>query len=209
MDVVALTGMPASGKSEVASALAGRGYGVVSMSAHLTGAAGRTDSPEDTIDRWTRSRAARMDHGPNVIAQRAWTEALESGMNRVVFDGVRTLSECAFLSAQSNSVLVVGFQRRRALRYARLRAGPNPLYDEGSNWHLQLDAHELALGIGEVLAMADLIIFSSSDEATLGRDAHEAALLIDREVTSAAGKRERNANRSDFETVRAFLETRR
>lgn len=170
--------MPGSGKTLVADAMATYGFSGVGLSQYVSGARRENaECLESTRTRWRESIETRKAEGMAAIAKRAWAELGQDPPNRLVFDGVRSLDECAFLARHSELTVAV-FQRDTKLRHRRLLAGANAAYKTEPGALRELDAHEIRLGVGAVIAFADIVYFSRAREAALAADAAEAAAAI-------------------------------
>ncbi len=169
--------MPGSGKTLVADAMATQGFSGVGLSQYVGDATGHVGPLGATRARWRQSVKAREANGPATIVERAWAALGHEPPHQLVFDGVRSLHECAFLATHTELTVAV-FQRSVELRYCRLCAGSNAAYRSDPSALSELDAHELRLGVGAVIAIADIVYFSQATETELAGDAARAATAI-------------------------------
>lgn len=153
--IFCITGMPGSGKSIVSSAFADRGVPVLVMGDLMRKVYSREATEGETLMDF--ALRMRRDHGPEVVARWTVEEILSKGFTRVVVDGVRSPAEKrAFESV--GKVLVIAVHSSPRTRYSRLRSrGRNDDYTNDYKM-LERDAKELALGVGEVIAMADYML---------------------------------------------------
>jgi len=208
MDIcIVLTGMPGSGKSDLAIELEGMGYQHVSMSSALERYAQQRIS---TAQRWQLSHRLRTEHGSDFLARDILERAISSPC--AVIDGARTLSEAAVFQSAATVFQLVAFQRPPALRYARLRARGNNHYRHVASGTIDLDAHELVLGTAHLIAVADYIYFSDAEDGDpLRRSIAQAAVLIHERAQEQA-RRIRNGepvatNRADYASLQALVES--
>ena len=161
MDIcVALTGMPGSGKSNLATQLVRRGYFHISMSEQLKVFASTIPSTEE---RWALSHSLRSTHGPAFLAEEA-LKRVPPDASKVVVDGVRTFSEVALLSEAAATFQLIALQRSPEARYIRLRSAGDAYYKTQSDAVIKLDAHELTLGTANLIALADYIYFTDEQD---------------------------------------------
>ncbi len=142
--------------------------------------------------------------------ERAWGEIEGLTDSRVVLDGIRTLAESAWLSERA-PFLLVAFQRPAHLRYERLLRG-SALYSRMPNSIIELECHELQLGVGDLLAVADYVHFSSASEAALPSEAHRAADAIVDHLARAielGWLEQRIDNRTRYSALQTFLPAKR
>jgi hypothetical protein len=196
--------MPGSGKTLVADAMAKHGFYNVGLSQYV-GDAPRADadSLQATRVRWRQSIEARKAGGAAAVVERAWAGLEHEPPQQLVFDGVRSLYECAFLATHTDLTVAV-FQRGARLRHSRLRAGPNAAYRTDPSALLELDAHEICLGVGAVIAIADIVYFSHATEVALADDTARAAAAIS-EALLQDNRGDDGGCRPDYAALQALI----
>lgn len=206
--IIGLTGMPGSGKTLVARALERRGFASLTLSRLMTEALRHRDEVAFTRERWRLSRELREKYGSAFLAERAWKQLAEDLPAVAVLDGIRSLAECAYLS-QRAPLRVVAFQRPCELRYRRLLAGEHGIFRREPHSITELDAHELSLGVGHVIALADYVHFSFATEETLLKESERAAIAIENyaqeEGASLKSTQVAHENRTDYSKLQALI----
>lgn len=162
--------MPGSGKSLLSSILKERGYTVIVMS----------DSVRKRFEKEARHGERLMDYAKRLreiygegIVARLSIEELRGREERVVFDGVRNLAEVDEFSRLGKPV-IVAVHAPPALRYERLKKrmrADDSLREEDLR---RRDLEEIALGVGGVIALADVMVVNDSTEEEFRKRALEA-----------------------------------
>ncbi|ARM76412.1 dephospho-CoA kinase [Acidianus manzaensis] len=150
--------MPGSGKSLLSDILKERGYTVISMSGVLR----KRYEKEAKIGEKLMDFAKRMReiYGDGVVA-RLCIEEVSPKLNKIAFDGVRSLSEVEEFKRLGEPI-IIAVHSPPSVRYNRIISRMRP--DDSKNIsELRLrDMDELKFGIGGVIAMADYIIVNDS-----------------------------------------------
>ncbi|MEM4746310.1 MAG: AAA family ATPase [Metallosphaera sp.] len=161
--------MPGSGKSLLSSILRERGFSVIVMS----------ESVRKRYEKDARHGERLMDYanrlreiyGEGIVA-RLSIEEIRGSTEKVAFDGVRNLAEVEEFSRLGNP-LVVAVHSPPKLRYERMKRrmrSDDSVRDEDLR---RRDLEELSLGIGSVIALADVVIVNDSTEEEFKRRASE------------------------------------
>lgn len=158
--VLAITGMPYSGKTEAARVAEERGVKVVNMGDVVREEARRRGLEEtrENLERLMVELRERM--GMGAIAKLC-LEKLR-GEKLVVVDGVRCLEEVAEFS-KAGPVIVVAIHASPRTRYVRaLRRGRR---DDVRSWEefVKRDVAELNVGLGNVIALADGVVVNEGN----------------------------------------------
>ncbi len=156
--VVGVVGMAGSGKSVVVNMAMQMGYEIVVMGDEVRDEAmmrGMELTPENLGKVMLE---LRQKEGENVIARRCTLKIEKTPKQKVLVDGIRSLSEVeefkkhfpAFTSISVHSSPKTRFQRL----YNRRRS------DDPKNWVIfhERDVRELSVGLGNAIAMAEHII---------------------------------------------------
>jgi len=158
--VIGLAGMPGSGKSLVVETAAEMGYGVVVMG--------------DVIREETQKRGLELNPqnigqvmlelrkkgGTSVVADRCIPKIEQLESEKVIVDGLRSLSEVASFKkcfTNFNLIAVYASPETRFNRIYRRRRSDDP-----DGWELfnERDMRELGVGLGDVIAMAEYLIIN-------------------------------------------------
>ncbi|MEL9970557.1 MAG: dephospho-CoA kinase [Metallosphaera sp.] len=161
--------MPGSGKSLLSSILRERGFSVIVMS----------ESVRKRYEKDARHGERLMDYAKRLreiygegIVARLSIEEIRGSTEKVAFDGVRNLAEVEEFSRLGNP-LVVAVHSPPKLRYERMKRrmrSDDSVRDEDLR---RRDLEELSLGIGSVIALADVVIVNDSTEEEFKRRASE------------------------------------
>ena len=162
MIVLAVVGMPGSGKTIAASYLKSKGFPVVSLGAIVLDEVVRRGLPITPGNERIVREDLRRHHGMDVCAARALAQIRDELTHHrlVVIDGLYSWSEYQTLRKEFGDALVVlAVCAPRALRYARLASRPHrPLTEVEAE---QRDFSEIeTLEKGGPIAIADLIVLN-------------------------------------------------
>lgn len=151
-----VTGMPGSGKSVFAEAARALGIPVVSMGDAVRLEAMRRGLSPDAETMGRLSRALREELGPHAVAVLTLRQLPRAPV--VVIEGIRSREEVRYFRNFFDRVVVVAIHSSPRTRFARLSARHRE--DDPRSWEefVKRDERELALGVGEVIALADHIL---------------------------------------------------
>jgi len=156
---VALTGMPGAGKTDLAVALCEATGAAVGRLSHVIRrelqARGESDTPADYARVAASLRAAE---GEGVLVRHA-LRALGSADSTqpVILDSLRTEDEYREVVNLGGRVLLVAVHADRESRFARMRSRSGPELQAEADL-LRQDLENLRLGVGALMALADLMI---------------------------------------------------
>jgi len=180
--IIAVTGMPGSGKSLVAGEIAAWfGYNVYKMGDVVRGEVKRRGLPL-TVENVERvATELRRLYGRGAVA-RLLLEQLENDPKEgVVVDGIRSMEEARILSG-TGRIVIVAVHASPTTRLHRLLAGKRRPDDVSTREELELrDRKNLEYGIGEVIALADYMIVNEGSVEEARAAARNVAERIARE----------------------------
>ena len=178
--IIAVVGMPGSGKAIVSRVASSRGIPVLvcgDVVREETKRRGLAPTPENT---GKVMLAIRQEEGPAVVAKSLILKIASSNAPLVVVEGVRSMAEVEALR-RNHMVVVVAVHASPKTRYERLAARGRS--DDPKSWEefADRDARELGVGIGDVIALAQEMLIneasfegmSTASEAVLSRVAQE------------------------------------
>lgn len=155
--IVCITGMPGAGKTTATQALAETGFQPVSMGDVVRKEAQRRGLDLGKEGQKKMMLRLRREGGPAAVAKLCGKEIKRRGFTRVVVDGARSLEEIEYFRT-IGPVKILGIhaspRRRFELLSARGRKDDPMSFEDFA----ARDKRELALGLGEVIAMSDRMI---------------------------------------------------
>ncbi len=154
--IVGITGMPGAGKTTTAGFLAKLGYGLVSMGDVIREEVRRRGLRPGLESQLYVMEQVRKEHGPAALAV-LLEPKIASMEGVVVIDGVRSPEEVEHLRKLGElKVLAIHASPARRFEYLRRRGR----HDDPRSWEefRSRDSAELALRIGDVIALADGMI---------------------------------------------------
>lgn len=163
MKILAITGMPGSGKATIREALEKRGIPVLVMR-HVVEDEMRAKGIEvNNVNLREYATGLRKKFGYTVVAERTLERAKKLGKDTVIFDGVRGDMEIEFLRKQKGVELVlIAAIASAETRFRRLQ-------ERGLEWDMKTreefdyrDNKELSWGLGKAIEMADYKIENES-----------------------------------------------
>ena len=159
---VCVTGMPGSGKTSVARALAERLGAYVSMGDVVRAKAAELGLSPTSENLSRLAVELRRLYGADVVAREV-ARATLGYEGIVVVDGVRNLEEVEYLRSIAPTVVLAVHASPRA-RFSRLsRRGRG---DDPTDYRsfAERDRRELELGVGKVIALADAVVVNEFRE---------------------------------------------
>ncbi len=182
MIVVAVTGMPGSGKSTVARIIAERlGYPLLVMGDVVREEVARRGLELTVYNVEAVARELRELRGPGAIAELIVERARALNAPGIVVDGVRSLDEVKVLS-KLGKVYIVAVHSPPSIRFQRM-IGRRREGDIGGLEEFKFrDEANLKLGIGNVIALADYMIVNNSTLEKLVEEAERVAGEIENAI---------------------------
>ena len=177
MKVIGIVGMPGSGKSEAAEVARSMDIPVVNMGDVVRKEV--SDSGLEIRPETLRSAMVRIRKrfGRGVIAQRCipLIRALTSH-ETVIVDGLRSLAEVKVFRRQFPNFSTIAIHSSPRTRRERLEGRHRS--DDPATWEefCERDELELSIGIGEVIALADIVVSNEGDQAVFRKEVKNAIL---------------------------------
>lgn len=164
--------MPGAGKSVAAAVARNLGIPVVRMGDCVWDEVKARGLP--LVDEVVGGVAHEMRerHGPGIWAERTLEKVRKLGAEQVVIDGVRSMAEVdVFHQGLGRDFVLVALHASPATRHPRLLARRREDEASSEEGAKARDRRELAWGIGEVIALADMMLLNEGhDEAQFKRD---------------------------------------
>jgi dephospho-CoA kinase len=173
--IVAVSGLPGSGKSVIVRAAAEKGYAVVVMGDEVREEARRRGMQATPENMGRIMLELRRLEGEASIARRCISKIEKTSASRVIVDGVRSLSEVEEFKSHFASVVSVAVHSSPETRFRRLYSRQRS--DDPKNLAIfrERDLRELSVGLGNAIAMADHVIVN---EGTLSAARSRAAEVL-------------------------------
>src|SRR2546425_5982992 len=153
--VVCVTGMPGCGKEEVLSVAQELGFSIVRMGDVVREEAQRRGLPITDAAVGGLAHAERQAHGYGVWAERALPRVRGEG---VLVDGLRGRAELdVFRKAFGEGLVVLAVHASPKTRYERMMRRRRPDDAMSVEAFRVRDVRELSWGLGDVIAIADLV----------------------------------------------------
>ena len=160
--LIAIAGLPGSGKSMVARVLRDAGLKVYVMGDVVRRELERRKL-ERTAENLTRiALEIRRKHGMGGVAELMLKELESERSWPIVVDGVRSVEELKVFSRVAECIHVIAVHASPSTRYERLRARGRPGDPKSWDEFARRDALELKFGLGNVIALADTVFVNES-----------------------------------------------
>jgi len=158
---ICIAGMPGSGKGVVAEVARSHGMRVISMGDAVRAEAERRGlSTSREALSWLMFKL-REERGPAAVAELC-LESLNPSDQVVVFEGVRSLAEVEAFKKRFRKVVVVAVHSPPLKRFRRLRLRGRSDDPSTLREFKERDEEELKVGLGDVIALADLTVVNDS-----------------------------------------------
>jgi dephospho-CoA kinase len=161
--IVGLAGMPGAGKSLVVSVAKEMGYGVVVMGDVVREEAAKKCLELNPENLGRIMLELRLKEGKSVIAKRCIPKIENIRANKVIVDGIRSLSEVEEFKKHFPKFSLAAIHSSPETRFKRLYHRQRS--DDPKNWEIfrERDMRELSVGLGEAIAMAEHLIVNEEN----------------------------------------------
>jgi len=160
--VMGLTGMPGAGKTVFVEAAVAVGYVKVSMGDVIreeTGRRGLALTPQNVgkvmLD-------LRKTGGDNVVAELCVPKIVAQVSDKIIIDGLRSLSEVEVFKASFAGFKLVAVHAASDVRFARLSMRGRSDDPETFDVFLERDMRELTVGLGNTIALSEYVLVNDS-----------------------------------------------
>ncbi|MEM3832012.1 MAG: AAA family ATPase [Thermoprotei archaeon] len=158
--IIAITGMPLAGKTEVSKVAERLGLSVISMGEAVRREALKRGIKFDGESIGKFMLKLREEMGPDAVAKLCSETIEEIDGNVVIVEGVRSLYEINYFRSHFGSVQIVAVHASPKIRFQRgLLRGRHDDPKTLNEFELR-DLRELEVGIGSVIALADYMIIN-------------------------------------------------
>jgi len=157
--IVAITGMPGAGKSTAADGLVKNGWKRIVMGDVIREETRRRGLEPDSKNTGEVMKKLRAEKGEAAVAELCMEKMQESGSERIVVDGIRSMSEVETFR-KSARVLLIAVQASRGRRYSLLKERGRRDDPHSQEMFLKREERELGVGIGTAIALADEVVLN-------------------------------------------------
>lgn len=158
--IIAITGMPLAGKTEVSKVAEQLGLPVISMGDAVRREALKRGVKFDGESIGKFMLELREEMGPDAVAKLCSKIIEEIDSNIVVVEGVRSLYEINYFKSRFGDVHIIAIHASPKVRFQRgLLRGRHDDPKTLNEFELR-DLRELEVGIGSVIALADYMIIN-------------------------------------------------
>lgn len=161
--IVGIVGMPGSGKSVVVAVAREMGYGVVVMGDVIREEAEKRQISSSPENLGKIMLELRQKEGNSVVAKRCLPKVSETKEQKIIIDGIRSLSEVEEFRKHFKRFTLLGIHSSPETRFKRLYRRQRS--DDPKNWEIfqERDMRELSVGLGNAIAMAEYIIVNEEN----------------------------------------------
>ena len=159
MKIIIIAGMPGAGKEELLSVAASMDIPSVRMGDVVREFYSTSEECKKGISVGEFASAERKRFGKNIMAKRT----IEKMYGEIfLVDGCRSMDEVRSFRELSKDVVIVGIHSSPEQRYERLvKRGREDAPKSFEEFNVR-DSREITWGLGEVLALSDMMIINSS-----------------------------------------------
>jgi dephospho-CoA kinase len=174
---VLVAGMPGSGKSAVSEAAQKLGFSVLRMGDVIREVAAELGVQATDKSLGEIALRIRAEHGMDIVARLVLHKACaDYGSKPILVEGVRSLEELEYFKNHAHKCYLVAVHASPKTRFLRLSARGRS--DDPRSWEdfARRDLRELKLGLGSVIALADVMLIN--ENKTLEQFMEEAAKIL-------------------------------
>ena len=164
--VIAISGMPGAGKGVVSQAGKELGLDVFVMGDVIREETKRRGLQVTPENMGSVMLSVRASEGPAVVAKRLLPRIEGAHSSTVIVEGIRSMHELNELKSKYE-VISIAIHASTRTRFSRLRARNRS--DDSKDWAIfqERDLRELNVGLGDVLAQADVVLVNEGTVSEL------------------------------------------
>lgn len=173
MKLIIITGMPGAGKSVVADVFREHGYPVIIMGDVIREEARRRGLDPDPVSTKKIMLELREFDGPGAVAKKCLNTLQSQKSDIVVIEGCRSLAEVDVFDDFAEDLMIICVHSSPKTRFKRLQKRGRK--DAPLNWSTfkERDMREIAIGLGGVIALADIMLVNEGPLNVLKNDTNE------------------------------------
>jgi len=161
MKAIAFTGMPGAGKTEAVKVAKEMGIKVVSMGDEVRNEARKRGLELNDENVGKIADEMRKKYGMNIWAKKC-IEKLSSE-KIIVIDGIRNIEEVETFRKRIKNFILVAIHASPKTRYERLMKREREDDSKNVEELKEREKRELSWGLGDVIAMADIVLINEGD----------------------------------------------
>ena len=161
MKAIAFTGMPGAGKTEAVKVAKEMGIKVVSMGDEVRNEARKRGLELNDENVGKIADEMRKKYGMNIWAKKC-IEKLSSE-KIIVIDGIRNIEEVETFRNRIKNFILVAIHASPKTRYERLMKREREDDSKNVEELKEREKRELSWGLGDVIAMADIVLINEGD----------------------------------------------
>ncbi|MCD6474064.1 MAG: flagellar hook-basal body complex protein FliE [Thermoplasmata archaeon] len=161
MKAIAFTGMPGAGKSEAVKVAEEMGINVIKMGDVVRKEAKKKGLALTDENLGGLADEMRKKHGKEIWAKKCLEEL--KGKDIVVIDGIRNIEEVEVFRQHIKNFILVAIHASPKIRYERIARRRRTDDTESIEKMKEREKRELSWGLGDVIAMADIVIINEGD----------------------------------------------
>ena len=181
--VIALAGMPGSGKSLVVDAARESGYDAVLMGDAIREEARKRGVEPDAKNIGNIMLELRQIEGKTAVARRCIPRILGAARQKVIVDGIRSLDEVEEFKKCFSQLALMAVHSSPETRFTRLFHRRRS--DDAADWEVfhGRDVRELSIGLGAAIAMAEYVVVNEEPMEVVKRRVRETLGKVERKWT--------------------------
>jgi dephospho-CoA kinase len=158
--IIMVTGLPGSGKTVFSKVAESMNIPVIRMGDILREHALKQGVEATDENLGKLSVELRRKHGQSVIAERTFEKLQQMRADVIIVEGLRNLEELFFFKERAKNAYLIAIHASPPTRFMRLRERKRN--DDPSTWEefFTRDQRELNLGLGSVIALADIVLIN-------------------------------------------------
>ena len=171
--VIGLAGMPGAGKSVVINVAKGSGYGIIVMGDAVREEAQRRHLKSSPEDLGKIMLELRQKEGNSIIAKRCIPKIENTKEQKIIVDGIRSLSEVEEFKKHFPKFTLVAIQASPETRFKRLYRRQRS--DDPASWEnfKERDRRESNVGLEQAIAAAEHTIINEEEISAVKKKMYE------------------------------------
>lgn len=165
MRIIGVTGLPSSGKGEFSNTAKSFGFHEIVMGDIIRSEVSKRNLPMTRENSNKIMIQLREERGNDIVAELTGEKIdleLSKGRSKILIDGIRSMAEVEFFKKKYTDLQIVAIHADPQTRYQRSLSRKRQDDANSRKSFEERDIIELGVGIGNVIANADILIISPS-----------------------------------------------